>query len=178
VTECPAVHYLYCSSNALTSLDVTECPALTYLDCYLNALTESAVDAVLVALVAGSVEAGNCGLSGNAAPSATGLAAITTLQGRDWDCYAGGQLESLSIIEEDPLTVYVGGTLNPKVTATFDDDSTLGAALYLDWSSNHPEYATVSSEGTVTGISEGEVIITASHGAIFDTATVTVSAAP
>jgi Leucine-rich repeat (LRR) protein len=53
-----------------------------------NALTQTAVDDILVALAANSINNGYVQLDGgtNAAPGATGLAAITTLTGKGWSC--------------------------------------------------------------------------------------------
>jgi len=51
-----------------------------------NALTQTAVDNILVALAANSINNGYVQLDGgtNAAPGATGLAALTTLTGKGW----------------------------------------------------------------------------------------------
>jgi Leucine-rich repeat (LRR) protein len=53
-----------------------------------NALTQTAVDNILVALAANSVNNGYVQLSDgtNAVPGAAGLAALTTLTGKGWSC--------------------------------------------------------------------------------------------
>jgi hypothetical protein len=53
---------------------------------YDNALTQTAVDNILVALAANSIDNGYVDLSGgtNAAPGFAGLAALSTLNGRGW----------------------------------------------------------------------------------------------
>ena len=53
---------------------------------YNNALTQTAVDNILVALAANSINNGYADLSGgtNAAPGSAGLAALTTLDGKGW----------------------------------------------------------------------------------------------
>jgi len=77
--------YLY--SNSLTDVMGTSIPA-TVLDLRLhdNALTQTAVDRVLTSLDAAGGTGGTVKLEGgtNAAPSATGLAAKTNLEGKGW----------------------------------------------------------------------------------------------
>jgi Leucine-rich repeat (LRR) protein len=53
-----------------------------------NALTQTAVDDILVALAANSINGGYVDLTEgtNAVPGAAGLAAITTLTGKGWSC--------------------------------------------------------------------------------------------
>lgn len=65
---------LYCNDNSLTALDVSGCTSLTILNCYNNSLDETAVDLVLADLVANGASYGQCDITGNAAPSAAGVA--------------------------------------------------------------------------------------------------------
>jgi hypothetical protein len=51
---------------------------------YENSYSEAAVDAILVVLAANSISNGECNLSDSSPPSATGLAAVATLEGRGW----------------------------------------------------------------------------------------------
>ena len=85
VANCSSLQTLYCYTNSITGLTVNVA-ALNDLDASGNALTQAQVDGVLVALAAGAVNNGTATLNGgtNAAPSAVGLAAKTTLEGRGW----------------------------------------------------------------------------------------------
>jgi hypothetical protein len=74
-------------SNNLTDVAGTSTPpGLTFLLLHNNALIEAAVDRVLTSLDTAGENNGTVLLDGgtNAAPSATGLAAKSNLEGRGW----------------------------------------------------------------------------------------------
>lgn len=80
----------YCSSLTVINLpEILTIPAGVSINFSSNALTQSTVDNILVRLVATGVTNGSIDLSGgtSSAPSATGLAAKATLQGRSWNVY-------------------------------------------------------------------------------------------
>jgi hypothetical protein len=63
------------------------CPTRNYTDAFVNcALSQQSVDNILVSLVASDVTTGGISITGgtNSPPSATGLAARTTLINRGW----------------------------------------------------------------------------------------------
>ena len=88
LTANTALVTLYCYNNQLTGVDAGFAvrPALLNAHFESNLLTQSAVDAILAAFVAAGGLAGalSIGGSGNATPSAAGLASKATLQGLGW----------------------------------------------------------------------------------------------
>ena len=88
LTANTALVTLYCYNNRLTGVDAGFAvrPALLNAHFESNLLTQSAVDAILAAFVAAGGLAGalSIGGSGNATPSAAGLASKATLQGLGW----------------------------------------------------------------------------------------------
>jgi hypothetical protein len=82
----PTLDNLRLSVNNLTSVDLSGLFSLITVDINDNLLTESAVDSILVTLASGPLNLGDVNLFGgsNSAPSAIGLAAKTTLEGRGW----------------------------------------------------------------------------------------------
>jgi len=82
------LEYVYVGFNPLTSVTIapaalTKLDQITFYDC---GLTASVVDSILVSMANTAVTNGFIDLSGasNAAPTATGLAAKSTLQGKGW----------------------------------------------------------------------------------------------
>jgi len=73
-------------SLSVTHLDIGVGTLLSAVDASVNALPEAQVDDILVTLAAGAVERGTVDVSGgtNAVPSAAGLTAKATLEGRSW----------------------------------------------------------------------------------------------
>ena len=85
VSALTSLVYLSCYSNSIPELDVSALTSLTYLSCHNNNMSQSAVDDILVDLDNAGASGGTCNIDGtNAAPSATGLAAKTSLEGRGW----------------------------------------------------------------------------------------------
>jgi hypothetical protein len=83
--DCIALTRLYCPNNPLTALGITTNSLLTIIQADGCQLTEAAVDHILVTLVAHGLSNGTCDLAGgNVPPSAGGLAAKATLEGRGW----------------------------------------------------------------------------------------------
>jgi hypothetical protein len=78
--------------NELTSVIITDCPGLTSVQFNDNLLTQEAVDHIFVTMDSFGITAESIywgietGGTGNAPPSATGLAAIASLQSRGWSC--------------------------------------------------------------------------------------------
>ncbi len=76
---------LWCYDNTIPSLDVAALTSLTNFKCQDNGMTQTAVDDILVGLVTAGASGGTVIINGtNAAPSATGLSAKSTLEGRGW----------------------------------------------------------------------------------------------
>jgi len=77
------------AGNSLTSIDLTGLVNLYSLDFENSNLSQESVDYILTFLANGSLSGGSVNLSGgtSAPPSATGLAAIATLEGRGWDVF-------------------------------------------------------------------------------------------
>jgi Leucine-rich repeat (LRR) protein len=72
--------------NALTTISVANSPGLLFVGLSINDLNQAAVDGVLVDLDGFGLSSGEVQLNGgtNAAPSATGLTAKASLEGRGW----------------------------------------------------------------------------------------------
>lgn len=77
-------------------------------------------------------------------------------------------------LNKSELGLTVGG--NEKLTATVLPKNTTDKTVV--WTSSKDSVATVSSDGTVTAVSVGDAVITATCGAKSDECTVTVTAAP
>ena len=77
---------LILNNNNLTSINISGLSYLESVYINFNSLTQTAVDNILVTLANGSIDGGEVELVGgsNSAPSAIGLAAKTTLEGRGW----------------------------------------------------------------------------------------------
>lgn len=69
--------------NGYSAVDFTGCTP-GQIDLHTNSLGQSAVDAVLATVNGWGTSGGGLNLAGNAAPSSTGLAAKTALEGRGW----------------------------------------------------------------------------------------------
>jgi hypothetical protein len=78
-------------------------------------------------------------------------------------------------VDVDTNSIYVGDTI--KATATVSPE---GASQSVVWSSNNEDAATVGTDGTITGISEGtaEITATAKDTELSDKVTITVSEVP
>jgi hypothetical protein len=79
----------------------------------------------------------------------------------------GAGVTTLSINESDPQEVIVSQTLQLTIALSNPVGST-------EWVSGTPSVATVSSNGLVTGISEGSALITATNNSVSDSITVNV----
>lgn len=81
-------------------------------------------------------------------------------------------------VTPDRATTGVGGTVQLHAVATLSDGSTQEVTSpTAAWSSAHPNIATVSASGLVTGVAAGTTTITATVGALSASATLEVSAA-
>jgi hypothetical protein len=74
----------------------------------------------------------------------------------------------------------VGGTVQFTATGVYTDNSTQDLTASVTWSSRNAGVATIGSNGLATGTGTGRILITASQGAITNSAplTVTTSSAP
>jgi hypothetical protein len=86
LTGLSSIDELYHCCGILTFINITGCTNLLDVELDGNALLESSVDHVLVTLDNNGLSNGYVDLSGgfNAVPSATGLAAKTSLEGKGW----------------------------------------------------------------------------------------------
>jgi hypothetical protein len=73
------------NNNKLTSLDISNDPGLLYLDASSNSLNQTAVDGIMQTLDSYDTYGGYLDLTGNAAPSSTGLLYVNNLKDRYWD---------------------------------------------------------------------------------------------
>ena len=71
-------------NNNLKSLDISDDPGLLYLNASLNSLNKTAVDGILQTLDSYNTTGGSLDLTGNAAPSLTGLAYVENLKTKNW----------------------------------------------------------------------------------------------
>jgi len=71
--------------NNLKSLDISDDPGLLYLNVSLNSLNQTAVDEVLQTLDSYNTTGGSLDLTGNVAPSLTGLEHANNLTTRNWE---------------------------------------------------------------------------------------------
>jgi uncharacterized protein YjdB len=71
----------------------------------------------------------------------------------------------------------VNTTAQLTATATFADNTTSDITQSATWTSTHPELATVSSTGVISGVAPGSSEVTAAYGGQMGTVTVTVSVA-
>ena len=86
LTGLSSIEELYHRNTVLTHINITGCTNLNDVDLYDNNLTEASVDHVLISLDNYGISNGSLFLSGgtNAIPSAAGLAAKTSLEGKGW----------------------------------------------------------------------------------------------
>jgi hypothetical protein len=71
-------------NNDLTSLDISNDPSLLYLNVSRNLLNQTAVDEILQTLDSYNTDRGSLNLTGNAAPSITGIGHANNLTARGW----------------------------------------------------------------------------------------------
>jgi hypothetical protein len=86
LSNCASLVVLAATTQSLTTIDVGDCVEMREIAMTNNALDEAAVDGVLVDLDSFGLNDGSADLSGgtNAPPSATGLTAKASLEGRGW----------------------------------------------------------------------------------------------
>jgi hypothetical protein len=86
---------------------------------------------------------------------------------------------SLITLQVTPFTSTLakGTTLQLAATGTFSDGTTQELTSSVSWASANPTFATVSSGGVVTGVSPGELSVSAAFGDASASASVSVSAA-
>ena len=75
---------LWCGTNNISSLDVGPLISLSVLMCDNNSMDQGMVDKVLCDMASHTVENGTLNISGNAKPSATGIACKDNLVSRGW----------------------------------------------------------------------------------------------
>ncbi|RLI50194.1 MAG: hypothetical protein DRP09_20145 [Candidatus Thorarchaeota archaeon] len=75
---------LYCYNNNISLLDVSALVSLAYLLCHINSMDQDMVDTVLCDMDSHGTSGGTLNISGNAAPSATGVACKDNLVARGW----------------------------------------------------------------------------------------------
>jgi uncharacterized protein YjdB len=104
-------------------------------------------------------------------------------------CSADGNFEGQSAIERSSVTgvtlksivvtpaapsIYVDATQQLTAVGTYSDGSTSDITQTVDWSSNNPVIANVSTKGLVTGVTKGSVTVSALLGSVKGKATVKV----
>src|SRR3977135_3066491 len=72
-------------------------------------------------------------------------------------------------------TIQTNNTVQGSAVVTYNDGSTKAIPTGVNWSSGTPSIATVSKSGLVTGVSQGQSIITGASGTQTGTATITVT---
>lgn len=87
-----------------------------------------------------------------------------------------GAPDTVSIaVSPDPVLLAIAGQQQMHCTGTRPDTSTYDATGDVTWDSSNPAAATISAGGLVTAMAPGTTTITATLGALTDTALVTVS---
>jgi hypothetical protein len=72
-------------------------------------------------------------------------------------------------------TIQTANTVQESAVGTYNDGSTKAITTGVNWSSGSPSVASVSKSGLVTGVSQGQAIITGASGTQTGTATITVT---
>jgi len=89
--------------------------------------------------------------------------------------YVAPTVESIAAVA-DPTSIEVGATSILTVTATLSDASTQDVTADATYSSSDEAIATVATDGTVTGISSGDVTISIIYRAKSTSVGITVTA--
>ena len=84
VSQSTKLEWLYCHYNQIPALDVSQNSLITILQCNNNLMGQSAVDKVLVDANNWGTSDGTLDISGNTAPSQTGIDAKNDLVNRNW----------------------------------------------------------------------------------------------
>ena len=86
---------------------------------------------------------------------------------------------TLTTLTVTPVTpsVVAGSTLQLTATGTYDDGSTKNVSGSVSWSSADATIATVNTSGLMTGVAQGNVVITATSATISGTTNATVQIA-
>ena len=84
ISALTSLYRVWCYSNSISLLDVSALVSLTYLLCQNNSMNQDMVDTVLCDLDSHGTSSGTLNISGNAAPSATGVACKDNLVSRGW----------------------------------------------------------------------------------------------
>ena len=84
VSQLTGLTKLYCYSNQIPTLDVSNDYQITILDCHNNQFDQAAVDKILCDANAWNTSNGTLNISGNTAPSQTGIDAKNDLVDRNW----------------------------------------------------------------------------------------------
>jgi len=82
-----SLYFLRCRENNLSFLDVSTGTGLSRLECHNNSMDQDMVDTVLCDMDSHGTSNGYLNISGNAAPSATGVACKNNLVARGWTVY-------------------------------------------------------------------------------------------
>jgi Big-like domain-containing protein len=72
-------------------------------------------------------------------------------------------------------TIQTASTVQESAVGTYNDGSTKAITSGVNWTSGTPSIATVNKSGLVTGVSQGQSIITGASGTQTGTATITVT---
>jgi hypothetical protein len=72
-------------------------------------------------------------------------------------------------------TIQTNNTVQESAVGTYNDGSTKAITTGVNWSSGTPSVASISKSGLVTGVSQGQSIITGASGTQTGTATITVT---
>src|SRR3979411_2204738 len=72
-------------------------------------------------------------------------------------------------------TIQTNNTVQESAVGTYNDGSTKAITTGVNWTSGTPSVATISKSGLVTGVSQGQSIMTGASGTQTGTATITVT---
>src|SRR5438552_3543750 len=77
----------------------------------------------------------------------------------------GATLKSIAVTPTAP-SIYVDAAQQLTAVGTYSDGSTSDLTQVVDWSSNNPVVAAVSTKGLVTGVTKGSVTVSAQLGSV------------
>jgi hypothetical protein len=157
------------SGNQLAALDVSNSSEILNLDASNNLLDEAAVDGVLATMDAYGTSNGTIDLSGNAIPSAAGLASVASLESRGWTVTVGSGIAWQDLFDRADTTEldngWAGHNADGQITsnALVSDAggygilyNACGGALpanhYVEWTIPHARVTTDNWWGIATHI--------------------------
>jgi len=123
-------------NNNLRSLDISNDPGLLYLNASFNSLNQTEVDSILQTLDSYNTIEGSLDLTGNAAPSITGISHANNLTTRTWEV-------KISSNNNPPVANFTSSVTSGKVplTVQFNDTSVNNPARWL-WDFGDGTYST------------------------------------